>query len=118
MTQLYTVRYKRQQIITRFEGRKKTETVNWIEEVHHDLPLQTAQMYLSTMPPENNCRIERQQRATDDRQPKSRVRFLDEERALSKAPSARPRATPKIEKPVAPPSDYAAVVNSMMEKAR
>lgn len=113
MTQLYTVRYRRKCVLTRIDGRKRTETIRWIEETHHDLPYQTAHMYLTTMAAENECRIELQAASADEIKHKSRARILDEEH--SARPAKKSASTRPVEREITD-EGYSALVNSMMEE--
>lgn len=117
MTQLYTVRMKRKQIVSVFDarGNKIREDKRLIDVIYTDLPYQTALMYKTTCP-DNHVVIEPQEPGYE---PKSKAKHRIITSGVAEY-SPRKRA-PVEEKPApkeAPAThDYAALVNTMVKEA-
>jgi hypothetical protein len=127
MAQLYTVRMKRIQNITRFDARGKligTETT-LIEQVYSDLPYQTAQRYKERFP-DAQVEIEAQERvfnrpphvvARGDKTTRSTKIEREKIGGSATKPVSTGTKTRPADAPSIPSSSMADVINKVLEKA-
>lgn len=118
MTELYTVRMKRKQIVSIFDarGKKIREETRLLDQVYTDLPYSTALMYREKSP-DADVKIERQ---VPEREVRSRAKHKVitsgiAEYSPRKRSSAEEKPARKDEAPAA--HDYKALVNEMMKEA-
>jgi hypothetical protein len=113
--QLYTVRMNRQQTVTIYSGKTSTTETRVIEQVYHDLPMKTAQAYKTKFPDAEVVILSQGEIVGDKR--KTRVVVAGESTAAPRREVARTKKTDKpapVETGIEA-SDYAKVVNKMME---
>lgn len=119
MTQLYTVRMKRKQIVVKFRGpggRERTEETRLIDQIYTGLPYQTALGY-RTQFPDAQVKIELE---IPDQEPRSRSKH----RLITPGIAEYNPRRKSVEKPEAETKpddtsthDYAALVNTMVKES-
>jgi hypothetical protein len=125
MSQLYTVKMVRKQIISRFDtsGNKVAEEVVLLPQVYHDLPHSTALSY-QTKFPDAQVEIVGQAHAVEGKSEKiGRVPSARERTARHWKPSGEPKTSEDLEVARdetvegAKRGDFAATINSALEDA-